>query len=158
MLLYRVKLEQDTKMGKKNKRKKRSARSLTAAVNRSPEQMVQLAENALAQGQLRKACTLFRQLCQGDPDRYQRRWVDASQRLFDQLMAVGCLVEAKALLVSLERKVGAAAIRSSLMHLALHQGDFVRAASLAAAENAEGGALPEPQLAKVVEAQVIAFQ
>jgi hypothetical protein len=48
MLLYRVKLEQDTKMGKKNKRKKRSARSLTAAVNRSPEQMVQLAENALA--------------------------------------------------------------------------------------------------------------
>jgi tetratricopeptide (TPR) repeat protein len=158
MLLYRAKPEQDIEMAKKNKRKKRSARSLTAAVKRSPEQMVQLAENALAQGQLRKACTLFRQLCQDDPDRYLGRWVDASQRLFDQLMADGCLVEAKALLVSLERKVGADAIRSSLMHLALHQGDFVRAASLAAAEIAEGAALTDPQLARAVDALVLDFQ
>ena len=31
-------------MGKKNKRKKRSARALTASVNKSPEQMAQLAK------------------------------------------------------------------------------------------------------------------
>ncbi|HSM73998.1 MAG TPA: hypothetical protein VK852_05160 [Desulfobacterales bacterium] len=145
-------------MGKKNKRKKRSARSLTASVNKSPEQMAQLAENALAQGQLRKACTLFRQLSQGDPQRYLGRWVDASQRLFDHLLADGCFTEAKALLVSLERKVGAAAIRPSLLQLALRQGDFVQAAALAAAEFSDATPSADRRPTRAVDALVLVFQ
>ncbi|MFO7495576.1 MAG: hypothetical protein R6X05_08095 [Desulfobacterales bacterium] len=145
-------------MGKKNKRKKKSPRSSTTPPGRPPEQVAQLAESALAQGQLRKACTFFRQLCQEDPERYLGRWVEASQQLFDQLLAAGRLPEAKALLVSLERKVAAAAIRSSQIQLALRQGDFVRAAPLAAAEISSGGALTAPQQARAVDALVLVFQ
>lgn len=145
-------------MGKKKKRKKKSPRSSTAAAGRPAEQVAKMAESALAQGQLRKACTFFRQLCQDDPDRYLGRWVDASQRLFDYLLESGQLPEAKALLVSLERKVGSAVLRSSQIKLALRQGEFVRAEPLAAAELSAAGASTPAQHALAVDALVLVFQ